>query len=152
MWRHPILLLARDLNKIGYWHWCKRRMFKDSSGSFWITATLSKWNHFKGKDKLAQMVLIPRWILRPEISLACLDICVCVLQPTRIVCQIWCSPWRRSGWWAPATTRAWAGCAPRVGACWGGTTSTPGPLVCSILYSLCVCDILKLKLISGHFF
>lgn len=57
--RYLILLLARELNKIGYWHWCKPRMFKDSSGSFWITATLGKWNHYKGKDKLAQMVLIP---------------------------------------------------------------------------------------------
>lgn len=67
--------------------------------------------------------------------------CACVLQPTRTVCQIWCSPWKASGWWARAMTRAWAGCAPRVAACWGDTTSPPGPPAYSILHSLTLCTV-----------
>lgn len=77
--------------------------------------------------------------------------CVCVLQPTRTVCQIWCSPWRASGWWAPATTRAWAGCAPRAAACWGGTTSPHGPLVCSILHACLGASISRVVACRVHF-
>ncbi len=69
----------------------------------------------------------------------CVNACVCVLQPTRTACQIWCSLWRVSGWWVLAMTRVWAGCAPKVAACWGDTTSPPGPPAYSILHSLRVC-------------
>lgn len=65
---------------------------------------------------------------------------MCV-QPTRTVCQIWFSPWRASGWWALAMTKVWAGCAPRVAACWGDTTSLPGPPAYSILHSTNVCTV-----------
>lgn len=62
--------------------------------------------------------------------------CVFILQPTKTVYQIWYFPWRVSGWSVLAMTRVWAGCAPKVAACWEDTTSLPGPLAYSILLAI----------------
>lgn len=95
----------------------------------------------KSPIKWSIVILLPQTFCRKRklsgewIEHLCVFNPLCV-QPIRTVCQTWCFLWRASGWWAPDTTRVWAGCAPRAAVCWGATTSAPGPPVYSILLCL----------------
>lgn len=143
--------LILQMDPAAWWQWIVGGGRVQSGGwdhisRAWIRATLSSWDQDKGNRAISfswyphRMSRTPKsaqWMTTClkciQCDARCVRVYLCVFQLTRTACQIWSSPWRASGWWAPATTRAWAGCAPRAAACWGDTTSTPGPPACSIL-------------------